>query len=76
MQKSLLLSVLIFFMMGGSKAQSIAEARKMLYYERYDGAAHLLQQVLHADPNNPEAWWLLTQVYVHKNGAFPRIKVH
>ena len=36
-----------FFMMGGSKAQSLAEARKLLYYERYDGAAHLLQQLLH-----------------------------
>ena len=66
MQK-LLLALCTFFMMGGSKAQSLADAQKLLYYERYDGAAHLLQTQLHTDPNNAEAWWLLTQVYVHKH---------
>lgn len=53
--------------MGGSKAQSLAEAQKLLYYERYDGAAHLLQAQLRTDPDNAQAWWLLTQVYVHKH---------
>ena len=62
----MLFAVVIFFMMGGSKAQSVAEARKLLYYDRYDGAAHLLQSLLKADANNSEAWWLLEQVYVHK----------
>jgi tetratricopeptide (TPR) repeat protein len=59
--------------MGGSKAQSIADAQKLLYYERYDGAAHLLQSQLRTDPNNAEAWWLLTQVYVHKH-QLPKLK--
>src|ERR1700761_3409866 len=67
MRKLLLFTGCIFFMMGGPKAQSVAEVRKLLYYERYDGAAHLLQTLLHADPNNSEAWWLLTQVYVDKH---------
>lgn len=62
----MLIIVTVFFMMGGSKAQSVAEARKLLYYERYDGAAHLLQPLLKADPGNAEAWWLLTRVYVHQ----------
>lgn len=53
-------------MMGGSKAQSIAEARKLVYYERYDGAAHQLHSLLQSDPANSEAWLLLTQVYIHQ----------
>ncbi len=58
-------------MMGGLKAQSLAEARKLMYYERYDGAAHQLQVLLEADPNNAQAWWLLTQVYVHRHHLQP-----
>ena len=65
--KKLLFTSAIVLLMGGLKAQSLAEARKLLYYERYDGAAHHLQALLEADPNNAEAWWLLTQVYVHRH---------
>ncbi|HLZ86580.1 MAG TPA: tetratricopeptide repeat protein [Puia sp.] len=64
--KKMFFVVFIFFMMGGSRAQSIAEARKLVYYERYAGAAHQLQSVLHNDPANSEAWLLLTQVYIHQ----------
>ena len=67
MRKLLLLAGCIFFLMGDTMAQSVAEARKLLYYERYDGSAHLLQTLLRADPNNTEAWWLLTQVYAEKH---------
>ncbi len=69
--KRILFVVGIFFMMGGPRAQSIAEARKLLYYERYDGAAHLLQSLIRTDPNNPEAWWLLTQAYLHSGHVNP-----
>jgi len=65
--KKLLFAGVIILMMGGLKAQSIVEARKLLYYERYDGAAHQLQALLKADPNNTEAWWLLTEVYLHRH---------
>lgn len=64
--RKLLFAIATLFMMGGPRAQSITEARRLLYYERYDGAAHQLQTLLKADPNNTEAWWLLTQVYVHR----------
>ncbi|HEY4107900.1 hypothetical protein [Puia sp.] len=64
--KKLLFVFVIFFMMGGSKAQSLAEARKLLHYERYDGAAHQIHSVLQTDAANSEAWLLLTQVYVHQ----------
>jgi tetratricopeptide (TPR) repeat protein len=62
----LLLVALTFFMMGGSQAQSPAEARKLLHYERYDGAAHQLHSVLAANPISGEAWLLLAQVYIHQ----------
>ncbi|HTR29395.1 MAG TPA: tetratricopeptide repeat protein [Puia sp.] len=64
---------LIILMMGGLRAQSTAEARKLLYYERYDGAAQQLETLLKADPGNAEAWWLLTQVYLHRH-QLPKIK--
>jgi len=67
----MLFLLFILFTVGGLKAQSIADARKLLYYERYDGAAHLLQSVLKADPNNAEAWWLLTRSYLHKGRVQP-----
>ena len=44
--RKLLFTGIILLLMGGPKAQSITEARKMLYYERYDGAAHQLQALL------------------------------
>ncbi|MBS1662893.1 MAG: tetratricopeptide repeat protein, partial [Bacteroidetes bacterium] len=67
MKKLLLLTGPILFLMGGPKAQSITEARKMMYYERFDGAAHQLQNIVKADPANTEAWWLLTQTYLRQH---------
>lgn len=69
--KRMLFLLFILFMMGGLKAQSIADARNLLYYERYDGATHLLQSLIKADPNNAEAWWLLTQCYMHHGRVQP-----
>lgn len=66
MKKILFASVMVL-MMGGLWAQSTADARKLLYYERYDGAAHQLEALLKADSNNSEAWWLLTQAYLHRH---------
>src|SRR5258708_1577534 len=72
MKKTLFLLPLLF-VVGGLKAQSIADARKSVYYERYDGATHLLQSIIKADPNNAEAWWLLTQCALH-NGRIKPMK--
>jgi cytochrome c-type biogenesis protein CcmH/NrfG len=69
----LLLFAVSFLLMGGSKAQSLAEARKLLYYERYDGAAHQLHSFLAANPINSEGWLLLTQAYIHQK-AIPALR--
>jgi tetratricopeptide (TPR) repeat protein len=68
--------VLIFsniLIVGGLRSQSIADAQKLLYYERYEGAAQLLQPLVRTDPNNAEAWWLLTQAYLN-TGRIKQIK--
>ena len=62
----LLLFAVTFFIMGGAGAQSPAEARKLLYYDRYDGAARQLHSFLEGNPINSEGWLLLTQVYIHQ----------
>jgi len=42
-----------------SKAQSIEDGKKFLYYEKYISAKNVFQQLLNANPNNEEAaYWL------------------
>jgi Tfp pilus assembly protein PilF len=47
----------------------MVDGNRLLNYQRYEGAAHLLQSVVKADPNNAEAWWLLTRAYLHMGNA-------
>jgi len=64
----LLFTTLLCLIIFNTKAQqSTADARRLLYYERYDGAARELQTILNADPNNSEAWWLLTESYLNRH---------
>ncbi len=65
--KKVLFAAVTLLMMDGLKAQSMADVRKLLYYERYDSATHQLQALLTATPANAEAWWLLSQVYLHRH---------
>ncbi|MDR3712295.1 MAG: tetratricopeptide repeat protein [Puia sp.] len=55
------------------RSQSMAEVQKLAYYERYDTAAGILQNLVKANPNNAEAWWLMTQAYLHQ-GKIKAIK--
>jgi len=67
--KKLTFSICLLFVMGGLRSQSTVEAYRLLYYQRYEGAAHLLQSIIKANPNNAEAWWLLTRTYLHNGKA-------
>ncbi len=51
------------------KAQSIDEGKKHLYYERYESATNTLQQLVKQQPDNAQAWHLLTHTYLQKNQA-------
>ncbi len=47
-----------------SKAQSIEEGKKFLYYEKYISAKNVFQQLLNANPNNEEAIYWLGQTLI------------
>jgi tetratricopeptide (TPR) repeat protein len=45
----------------GATAQSVQDAKKMIYYERYKSASDQLQQIVKTEPANAEAWYLFTK---------------
>lgn len=49
---------------GVSKAQSIDDAKRFMYYERYVSAKNSFQSVLAKDPNNEEATYYLGQAVI------------
>ena len=48
-------------------AQSVPEAKKLMYYEKYQSASDMLHEILKRDKRNAEAWYLLTTCYLHNN---------
>ena len=50
-----------------TQAQSVPEAKKLMYYEKYHSAAGMLHEILQKDNRNAEAWYLLTTCYLHDN---------
>jgi tetratricopeptide (TPR) repeat protein len=45
----------------GATAQTVQDAKKLIYYERYKSASDKLQQIVKTEPANAEAWYLLTR---------------
>ncbi len=43
-------------------AQSVQEAKRLIYVERFQSAQNILHAILKNDISNGEAWWLLTRV--------------
>ncbi|MEP7141264.1 MAG: tetratricopeptide repeat protein [Ferruginibacter sp.] len=57
--KSGLLGLTALFFSGAMKAQTIEEAKKFMYYERYQSAKAAFQKIVAATPTNTEAiYWL------------------
>ncbi len=50
-----------------AEAQSIDEAKKQIYYERYGSAANTLHNVLQKEPSNETAWYLLAEAYTQQD---------
>lgn len=63
MKKFLFLTTLVF-PTTALLAQSVEDARKHLYYQRYYSAANSFQSVVKDDPKNDEAWYGLVKAYV------------
>ena len=47
-----------------SWAQTLQDAKKLMYHERYSSASELLRNSIKTDPRNTEAWYLLTRCYL------------
>ncbi len=58
--------IILLSLMGMPAAfcQNIETARKYIYQERYNSAISELGNLLKENPNNPEAWYLLTDAYL------------
>ncbi len=52
-------------------SQTVDDAKKMIYYERYKSAWDQLQQIVKADAANAEAWYLLAKANLLLNDAAP-----
>jgi tetratricopeptide (TPR) repeat protein len=52
-------------------AQTVPDAKKYMYYERYKSAGEVLQNVIKTDPANGEAWYLLSKAYLLSNDPAP-----
>ena len=48
-------------------SQSLAQVKKLIYYERYNSASDILHKLLRNDPGNQEAWYLLSLTYLEQN---------
>ena len=62
-----LLPIPILFLSIFTHAQTVQEAEKLMYYEKFQSASQMLHEILQQDKRNGEAWWLLTNCYVHEN---------
>jgi Tfp pilus assembly protein PilF len=60
------LFILVLMMTGGIclRAQSLQDAKTLMYHQRYISASNLLRNMIKDDPRNPEAWYLLTRCYL------------
>lgn len=63
MYKIFILTTMLFSW-GITKAQSIEDATKQLYYEQYESARNTLQSVIEKDANSPDALYWLAEIYL------------
>ena len=63
-----ILSISIFTMLAHVvPAQSVDEAEKLMYYERYNSAENALHTVLQKNAEDAKAWYWLGQAYLQQN---------
>ena len=66
MKKLLILITICFLSVAVVKSQSVEEARKLMYYERFESAKDMLQAVISKGAASPEAWYWLGEIYLHQ----------
>ena len=67
MKKLIVLFTTGILSIGFVQSQSIEDARKFLYYERFESAKQILESVISKGDASPEAWYWLGEIYLHQN---------
>src|ERR671912_718910 len=66
--KHLVIVITTFFLsVGALNSQSVEDARKLMYYERFESAKNTLQSLIKKGDTSPEAWYWLGEIYMHQN---------
>ncbi|MEP7279055.1 MAG: tetratricopeptide repeat protein, partial [Bacteroidota bacterium] len=65
--------VVLFAVPAAVQAQSLNEAKQLIYHERYNSAEALLHTILKGEPGSTEAWYTLARAYM-LNNKFKEIK--
>ncbi|MBS1512611.1 MAG: tetratricopeptide repeat protein [Bacteroidetes bacterium] len=65
--KRMLLSTAIVLTVVFAKSQTIEDAKKDLYYERYQSAKEILQTITQKNDQAPDAWYWLGEVYLKQH---------
>ena len=71
LRKTILFFTLSIFSVASLKAQNLDEAKKMVYYEKYESAKKALKAIVDADPNNEEAIYWLGQSMIRPEESTP-----
>ena len=71
LNKTILFLTLSIFSVASLKAQNLDEAKKMVYYEKYESAKKALKAIVDADPNNEEAIYWLGQSMIRPEESTP-----
>src|SRR5690242_11601118 len=66
MKKKTILFISILYC-AGLQAQSVDDAKNLLYYKKFDSAIKTLAELVKTNPDNGEGWLLLTSALVLNN---------
>ncbi len=69
MKKIYVLLLPAFLIFSFANSQTIAEAKKHIYYERFETAKNVLRAVINQDHASPDAWYWLAELYLGDNNV-------
>ncbi len=67
MKKVTLVIVIVNFFLLKVFSQSVEDAKRYIYYERFNSAKNTLSAIINSSSSTPEAWYLLSKMYLDEN---------
>ncbi len=69
MKRVLLLTSILTFFTIAARTQTLDQAKEFIYYEKWNSAEDILKNIVHAQPDQPEAYYYLSELYMmeHKD---------